>query len=222
MKTIVFDVNETLLDLGAMGPRFDAVFGSTDLLGAWFDQLLRHALVSTVTDSYVPFDDLAVDALTLVARRSGREVTDEDAIHVVDGMAHLPAHTNVRPAIARLRDHGFTTATLTNSPPHLLRAQLANAAISDLFDATLSIDPVRRFKPHPETYRSAAERLDIEVADMRLVTAHDWDVTGAIRAGAAGAFVARRGMILSNASESPDIAGSDLGAVVTAIIEKDA
>ena len=221
MRTIVFDVNETLLDLRAMRPRFEAVFGSSDLLATWFGQLLRHSLVATLTDRYAPFDVLGVDALQLVAARAGIDVSESGAIHVVDGMRHLPPHPDVRPAITRLRDHGFRIATLTNSPPRLLTDQLVNAEITDLFDMTMSIDPVRKFKPHPDTYRSGAKRLGIDINEMRLVAAHDWDVTGAIRAGAAAAFVARPGMVLSRASETPDIVGPDLETVAAATIDID-
>ena len=221
MKTIVFDVNETLLDLRAMRPRFEAAFGSTDLLATWFGQLLRHSLVATLTDTYAPFDVLGVDALRLVAARAGIGLSEDAAAHVVDGMRHLPPHPDVRPAITRLRDHGFRIATLTNSPPHLLTDQLANAEITDLFDMPMSVDPVRKFKPHPDTYRSGAKRLGVDINEMRLVAAHDWDVTGAIRAGAAAAFVARPGMVLSRASETPDIVGPDLEAVAAAIIDID-
>ena len=221
MKTIVFDVNETLLDLQAMRPRFDVAFGSADLLAARFGQLLRHSLVATVTDRYVPFDVLGVDALQLVALKAGIDLSEADAAHVVDGMRHLPPHPDVRPAITRLRDHGFRVATLANSPPHLLIDQLANAEVIDLFDMTMSIDPVRKFKPHPDTYRSGAKRLGIDINGMRLVAAHDWDVTGAIRAGATAAFVARPGMVLSRASETPGIVGSDLESVAAAIIDID-
>ncbi|MBG7605952.1 MAG: haloacid dehalogenase type II [Actinobacteria bacterium] len=221
MKTIVFDVNETLLDLRAMQPRFDAAFGSTDLLAPWFGQLLRHSFVATLTDTYAPFDVLGVDALQLVAAKVGIDLSKDGAAHVVDGMRHLPPHQDVRPAITRLRDHGFRIATLTNSPPHLLTDQLANAEITDLFDMPMSIDPVRKFKPHPDTYQSGAKRLGVDINEMRLVAAHDWDVTGAIRAGAAAAFVARPGMVLSRASETPDIVGPDLETVTAAIIDID-
>ena len=221
MKTIVFDVNETLLDLRAMRPRFEAAFGSTDLLAPWFGQLLRHSLVATVTDMYAPFDVLGVDALQLVAAKAGIYLSEDGAALVVDGMRHLPPYPDVGPAITRLRDHGFRIATLTNSPPHLLADQLANAAVANLFDVTMSIDPVRKFKPHPDTYRSGAERLGVDISEMRLVAAHDWDVTGAIRAGAAAAFVARPGMVLSRASETPDIVGPDLETVAAAIIDID-
>lgn len=221
MRTIVFDVNETLLDLRAMRPRFDETLGSTDLLAPWFGQLLRHSLVATLTERYQPFDVLGVDALRLVAAKAGIDLSATAATRVVDGMRHLPAHPDVRPAIERLRDEGFRIATLTNSPPHLLDAQLTNAGIGDLFDATLSVEPVRKFKPHPDTYRSGAERLGIEIQDMRLVAAHDWDVTGAIRSGAVAAFVARPAMVLSDASERPDIVADDLAAVADQIIAVD-
>jgi 2-haloacid dehalogenase len=221
MKTIVFDVNETLLDLKALRPRFDAAFGSTDLLTPWFGQLLRHSLVATLTDTYQPFDVLGVDALQLVAAKTGMDVTEATARHVVDGMRELPAHPDVRPAIEHLRSAGFRTATLTNSPPYLLAAQLSFAGISDLFDAVMSVDVVRRFKPHPETYRSGAQRLGIPITALRLVAAHDWDVTGAIRAGGYAAFVARPGMLLSAASETPDVVGADLEEVAAAIVAVD-
>lgn len=106
-------------------------------------------------------------------------------------MRHLPPHPDVRPAITLLRGHGFRVATLTNSRLRVLADQLANAEITDLFDTTMTIEPVRKFKPHPDTYRSGAKRLGITINEMRLVAAHDWDVSGAIRAGAAAAFVAR-------------------------------
>ena len=52
---------------------------------------------------------------------------------------------------------------------------------------------------------------------MRLVAAHDWDVTGAIRAGAMAAFVGRAGKGLGPLSEKPDIIGPDLMTVANKI-----
>jgi 2-haloacid dehalogenase len=57
---------------------------------------------------------------------------------------------------------------------------------------------------------------------MRLVAAHDWDVTGAIRAGARAAFVARPGKALGPLSEKPDIVAPDLLTAAKAIVEADA
>ena len=48
-RVCVFDVNETLLDLGALDPHFEQIFGDAGVRRAWFLQLLQSALVATVT-----------------------------------------------------------------------------------------------------------------------------------------------------------------------------
>ena len=48
----VFDVNETLLDLAAMDPHFQRIFGDAGVRLAWFNQMIQSALVATVTGAY--------------------------------------------------------------------------------------------------------------------------------------------------------------------------
>ena len=45
----VFDVNETLLDLAAMDPHFQRIFGDPGVRVGWFTQMIQSALVATVT-----------------------------------------------------------------------------------------------------------------------------------------------------------------------------
>ena len=65
----------------------------------------------------------------------------------------------------------------------------------------------------------AADRLGVEIGQVRLVAAHAWDVAGAMRAGCAAAFVARPGKILDPLFEPPDVVGSDLREVAGRIFE---
>lgn len=74
----VFDVNETLLDLGALDPHFERVFGDAGAGQAWFNQLLQSALVSTVLHDYSGFGSIGATALTMTALRRGVELSDED------------------------------------------------------------------------------------------------------------------------------------------------
>ena len=39
-RVCVFDVNETLLDLGALDPHFERIFGDASMRQAWFGQFL--------------------------------------------------------------------------------------------------------------------------------------------------------------------------------------
>ncbi len=67
-RVCVFDVNETLLDLGALDPHFERIFGDAGVRRAWFGQVLQSALVATVTDAYSDFGQVGAAALEAESR----------------------------------------------------------------------------------------------------------------------------------------------------------
>ncbi len=220
-RVIVFDVNETLLDLGALKPQFERVFGDGDVLNEWFRQMLQSALLTVVTGPYSDFGKVGRAALEMVAARRGVTLTDVDARAILGGMRNLPPYPDVLPAIRRLKQAGFRLAALTNSPLAIAEAQLTNSGIAPYLDKILSVDTVHRLKPAAEVYRHAADSFGVAPLEVRLVAAHSWDVAGAMRAGCKAAFVARPSMILDPLFEPPDIVGPDLGAVAGRIMAID-
>jgi 2-haloacid dehalogenase len=214
----VFDVNETLLDLGAMDPHFERIFGDAGVRVAWFTQMIQSALVATVTGPYRQFGAHAMAALEMTADQAGVELGDDDKQAVAAQLRQLPAHPEVAGALRRLGDAGLRLAALTNSTEQVARAQLEHAGLIDLFELVLSADTVGRLKPAREPYRMAAERLGVTVGQVRLIAAHAWDVAGAARAGCATAFVARPGKVLDPLAEPPGIVGADLAEVADAIL----
>ena len=218
-RICVFDVNETLLDLGALDPHFERIFGDAGVRRSWFGQLLQSALVATVTDAYSDFGEIGGAALEMAAERQGVTLSDEDKQQIVGGMRELPPHPEVAESLSRLRDSGLRLATLTNSTQQVAEAQMENSGLRCYFEQLLSADAVRRLKPAPEPYHMAAEVLGVEVGEIRLVAAHAWDVAGALRAGCAAAFVARPGMVLDPLVQRPDVVGADLREVADRIIE---
>jgi 2-haloacid dehalogenase len=218
-RVIVFDVNETLLDLRALDPHFARVFGDAAVRRHWFSQVLQAALVSTVIDRYRDFGTLAGAALEMTAARYGVTLSAEDRSQIMGTVRALPPHPEVPAELERLRAAGLRLATLTNSPPQVVAAQLQNAGLTDFFEQSLSVDTVRRFKPAAEVYRMAAQSLGVEPGQIRLVAAHDWDVAGAMQAGCAAAFIARPGMVLNPLLDRPDIIGADLQEVTEQILQ---
>ena len=217
----LFDVNETLLDLAAMDPHFQRIFGDAGIRVTWFHQMIQSALVATVTGAYHQFGAHAMAALEMTADQAGVELADDDKKAVASQLRQLPAHPEVADALRRLRDAGLRLAALTNSTEQVARAQLEHAGLVDAFEAVLSADTVGRLKPAPEPYRMAAERLGVAVDQVRLIAAHAWDVAGAARAGCATAFVARPGKVLDPLVERPEIVGADLAEVADAILAVD-
>ena len=215
-RVCVFDVNETLLDLAALDPLFERVFGDASVRRLWFNQMLQSAFVATMTDAYVTFGESAAAALRMTEERQGAEVSEDDRQEILSGLRNLPPHPEVPESLDRLLEAGFRLATLTNSTQEVAEAQIGNAGLTDRFEQILSADTAKRLKPAPAPYRMAARALEIPERGMRLVAAHAWDVAGALRAGCAAAFVARQPF--DPLVERPDVVGADLAEVADGII----
>ena len=215
-RVCVFDVNETLLDLAALDPLFERVFGDASVRRLWFNQMLQSAFVATMTDAYVTFGESAAAALRMTEERQGAEVSEDDRQEILSGLRNLPPHPEVPESLDRLLEAGFRLATLTNSTQEVAEAQIENAGLTDRFEQILSADTAKRLKPAPAPYRMAARALEIPERGMRLVAAHAWDVAGALRAGCAAAFVARQPF--DPLVERPDVVGANLAEVADGII----
>ncbi|GAC1516736.1 MAG: haloacid dehalogenase type II [Gemmatimonadaceae bacterium] len=218
MSVIVFDANETLLDLAALDPHFDRIFGSPDARAIWFGQVVELFLTASVVGVYRPFDKLASAALDMIAARRSVSVTLEDRAELQKAILSLPAHADVLPAFELLSLAGYRLAVLTNSTLSAITAQMRYAGLTRYLGAVLSADTVHRYKPSREAYVHAATSLGVPLAEIRLVAAHGWDVTGALAAGCRAAFVARPGKSMDPHSPPSDIHAPDLLAVARAII----
>jgi 2-haloacid dehalogenase len=217
-RVIVCDVNETLLDVGALEPRFKETFGDGRVLQEWFTTVLLYSEVATVAGPYSDFGTIAGAALDMVAQARGISMSATDRGRILQGMLSLPAQPDVRDGLQVMLDAGLRLVTLTNSAPTAVQQQLQNAALSSFFERSFSVDAVRRFKPAAEAYRSVADALGLPVDQLRLVAAHAWDIVGALRAGCAAAFVARPGKVLYPLGPQPDVTAPDFGSVARQIV----
>jgi 2-haloacid dehalogenase len=217
-RVIVCDVNETLLDLSAMDPDFTEVFGDARVLQEWFSTVLLYSEVATLAGPYTEFAAIAGAALDMTAAARGVMLSPEQRTRILRGMLRLPAHPDVLEGLQIMQRAGLRLVTLTNSAPAAVEQQLANAGLASLFERSFSVDPVRRFKPAPEAYRSVADTLGVPMGQLRLVAAHAWDVVGALRAGCAAAFVARPGKALYPLGPQPDIVAPDFREVARRVV----
>ena len=215
---LVFDVNETLLDLRALAAPFENVFGDGAVFSQWFAQVIHSALLTVVTGPYQDFVQVGRSALDMLAERRGLVLDDEQRNLILGTMRTLPPHPDVIPALEILKDAGFRMAALTNSPPQLAEAQLTHAELTPFMERIMSVDAVQSLKPAAKVYEYAAEQLGIKPTKMRLIAAHSWDVAGAMRAGCAAGFVARPGMVLEPLFPAPDIIGADMISVAEKIV----
>jgi 2-haloacid dehalogenase len=217
-RILVFDVNETLLDLAPLDPLFKRTFGDAGVRRQWFAQMLQLAFVGGLTGRYVDFPGAQRAALSMLAESAGVAAGDDVADELARMMRRLPPHPDVAAALDRLGAGGFTLAALTNSPLDVARNQLTHAGIHARFDGVFSADQVQALKPRAEAYRLVADHYGVPPSRLRLIAAHAWDVSGALAAGCAAAFVRRPGKVLSPLGDRPDVVGADLAEVADRLL----
>ena len=205
-KVIIFDVNETLLDLESMRESVGAALGNRqELLPLWFTTMLHNSLVTTVAGEYFDFGQIGVASLLMVAQNNDIELSSEEArAAIVPPLLSLPAHPDVKAGLASLKKQGFTIVSLTNSSNNGVKTQFENAGLTDFFDARYSIEDIQIYKPDLRAYAWVLDQLGVEPQEALMVAAHGWDVGGAKAAGMQAAFVARPGKALYPLAQEPD------------------
>ncbi|MFA3789669.1 haloacid dehalogenase type II [Aliiglaciecola sp. SL4] len=221
-KIIVFDVNETLLDLESMRTSIaEALNVKDDLISLWFSTMLHHSLVTTVTGEYHDFGKIGVAALMMVAESNDIEITQEQALTAIKTpLLSLPPHPDVKAGLAALKAQGFMIVSLTNSSNKGVETQFKNAGLTEFFDKRLSIEDIKIYKPDLRSYAWALEKLGVKPEETLMVAAHGWDVAGAKAAGMQTAFIARKGKTLYPLAAKPDYIVEDLQQLVTILQSK--
>src|SRR3984957_4540458 len=165
LPLIVFDVNETLLDLQTMEPTFERIFGEKSAMRLWFADLILYSAALTVAGCYVPFTDIGSAVMKMLADTRGIKIGDADKKELTDKFSTMPPYPEVPGALHKLRDAGFRLFTLTDNLIEVQGRQLEHGRIMDLFERRFSADGVRRHKPAPEAYRYVERELGTKPAD---------------------------------------------------------
>ena len=218
---IVFDVNETLLNLEALRPTFDRIFSDPAAMRLWFADLILYSEALTLAGVYVPFADIGGAVLRMLAATRGITISDADGAELTDRFATMPPHPEVPAALRRLREHGFRLFTLTDNTLEISGRQLERAGVIDVFERRFSVDEtVRRHKPALEAYHSVAAALGADPGAICLIASHVWDTIGALAAGWQAALILRKGNAPLGVGPQPDYIGKDLEAIADQLIER--
>lgn len=210
---LVFDVNETLIDIDSMAPLFEQIFGDPRVLREWFGQLVLYSMTTTLSECYVDYFSLGQGLLQMLADIHHADLTSQHLRRVREAMLTMPAHPDVADGLATLRDNGFRLVTLTNSPPNPDGpTPLEHAGLAGFFERRFSVDALRAYKPAPAVYHYVCDELKVAPTKCMMIAAHVWDTIGAQSAGFSAALITRSGNapLPIKALPQPTIFASDL------------
>jgi 2-haloacid dehalogenase len=220
LPLIVFDVNETLLDLRTLEPIFERIFGDKSAMRLWFANLILYSAALTVAGVYVPFTDIGAAVMKMLADTHGIKISEQDKKGLTDKFSTMPPYPEVPAALRKLRDAGFRLFCLTDNLLEVQTRQLMQGGIVDLFERRFSADGVKHHKPSRQAYAYVEKELGAKPSDLCMIACHTWDTLSAVAAGWQAALIKRVGNDVLGVGPQPQFVGSDLNDVADQLIAK--
>ncbi|HIF9104580.1 TPA: haloacid dehalogenase type II [Photobacterium damselae] len=216
---IIFDINETILNLESLHKIFVDIFDNNLMLSQWFSKLLHTSAVCAITKVETDFFTLASITLDNMFDDNQLELSKFDKKEFLNEFTRLQPYSDVIPALKYLKENGFKLIALSNSSSKLINDQLNNSGVIGFFDDIISAEEVTTFKPDPQVYKYAAKRLGVSLNRLRLVATHDWDTHGALSVGMKAAYLSRNDKKYTSVFKKVDIKGSDMMEIAYKIVQ---
>ena len=193
VRALVFDAYGTLFDVHSISLACEALFPGkgTELSRLWRTKQLEYTWLRSLMGRYTEFETITTDALGIACRTLGLKLAQSDAKLLMEGYRQLSPFPEVRDALAAL--HGRKLAILSNGSPGMLNALVQHAGLAAVFDAVISVDELKIFKPHPSVYGLATRHLGVNVNEVGFVSSNFWDIAGATSYGLRTFWVNRGG-----------------------------
>jgi 2-haloacid dehalogenase len=220
LPLIVFDVNETLLDLRTMEPVFERIFDDRQAMRLWFANFIMYSAALTVAGCYVPFTDIGAAVMKMLADTRGIKIGDADKKELTDKFSTMPPYPEAPGALRKLRDAGFRLFTLTDNLLEVQTRQLTHGGIAELFERRFSADGVKHHKPSRQAYAYFEREMGVEASQVCMIACHTWDTLGAVAAGWEAALIKRVGNDVLGVGPQPHIVGNDLNDVADQLIAR--
>ena len=220
-RVLIFDVAESLLDLQALRPLFQRIFGDGAMVDEWFGQTILYSESATLTDTFVPFGQLGAGVLRMLGRIHNISISEADVAELGKGLASLAPHADVPDSLRKLKDAGYRLVTLTDSPVIPGRGPLQAAGLADLFERQFTAEAVRRYKPARETYQMVAHAMGTELSELCMIASHPWDLIGARTAGCSAVLIERAGVapLILPSLKQPQIIAPTLTEIATQLVQ---
>lgn len=198
IKALTFDVFGTVVDwrgtIAREGRRIGSAAGIdadwAGLADAWrggYKPAMHRVRTGELT--WTNLDVLHRMMLDQLIGRFGLGGLSEPQLAELNGVWHrLDPWPDARGGLERLRQR-FVVATLSNGNMALLITMAKHADLR--WDAILSVELAKHYKPDPEVYSTAAGLLGLQPHEVLMVAAHNDDLQGARAVGLRTAFVRR-------------------------------
>jgi 2-haloacid dehalogenase len=200
LQALVFDAYGTLYDVHSVMRRCESCFPGKGaaLSQLWRAKQLEYTWQRSLMQRYVAFSTVTREALAYSCAALGLEL----GAHLNELMAEylrLAPFPEVPAALERLQ---LKKAILSNGSPDMLDPLVRHSGLR--FDAVLSVDELKIYKPAPQVYELAVRRLGVRKEAIGFVSSNCWDALGAKSFGFTVYWINRSASPLDALGFTPD------------------
>jgi 2-haloacid dehalogenase len=183
VRALVFDAYGTLFDPFAVRTRAEELFpgNGAALSQLWRAKQLEYSWLRTLMGRYENFWKITEDALVFGCRTLHLSCNEHQQKQLMQVYLTLPAFPEVKPALEKLS--GLPLSILSNGTPDMLSPLVAANNMAHLFQNIFSVDSLQIYKPRPEVYQHAVDRLGVAKESIGFVSSNYWDIAGATSFG---------------------------------------
>jgi 2-haloacid dehalogenase len=200
-QAFVFDAYGTLYDVHSVAARCEANWPGkgAQLSLLWRAKQLEYTWQRSLMQRYAPFSTVTRDALAYSCEALKLDVSAAQMEGLMAEYLNLSLYPDVVQTLHALKTRN---AILSNGSPDMLLPLVKNSGLE--LDAVISVDELRIFKPAPQVYALAVEKLHLDHSKIGFVSSNCWDAMGAKSYGFNVYWINRSGAPVDHLGFKPD------------------
>ena len=208
LAAFVFDAYGTLFDVQSVASTAEALCPGhgAELSRLWRVKQLEYTwLQSLMATTALPREDFAAvtaHALDYAAAALTITLGASERSQLLAAYLTLAPYPDTREALLALAPR--PRWILSNGTLEMLEPVVRAAELTPLFDGIISVDAADIYKPAPQVYALASERLQLPPRDIGFVSSNCWDAIGARAFGFTTFWINRTGAPVDRHGPAPD------------------
>ena len=205
IKSLTFDAYGTVFDVHSVVTLAEEMFPGKgkELSQLWRSKQIEYMFLRTIMGRYIPHDQNTEAGLKYSMKYLKLPGGESERKALMAAYEKLSPFDDARQTLPKLT--GIKKAILSVGTQSLLSNLVGNAGIASQFDALLSVDEVKVYKPHPRTYQLAIDKFGLERHEIGFVTSNYFDVAGAKAFGFQVIWINRNSALPDELDLPPDV-----------------
>ena len=211
IDVLLYDAYGTLWDVHSVMKRCERCWPGKGMAVSqvWRTKQLEATWLRSLMGRYVPFSTVTREALEFACEALGLSLGMDHQSELMAEYLRLAPFPDVADAL--MRKQAARTGILSNGSPDMLEPLVLHSGLK--FDAVLSVDAAKVFKPAPQAYQVAVAHFGVPKERIGFVTSNFWDAAGAKSFGFTVYWINRAGVAAERLGFQPDRVVKSLAAL---------